>query len=147
MGATQRSNIYIHIYNTCLMRMRNQRYPMVSLSATHCNTLQHTATHCNTLQHTATHCNTLQHTATPVWWEWETRGIPWYHYRHTTGAAPHSDPSFWTRKESGAPCPFGESRRIIQFPTSAPPRLHCLPYIYICMYIYMHIYTHMYVYI
>ena len=28
------------------------------LSATHCNTLQHTATHCNTLQHTATHCNT-----------------------------------------------------------------------------------------
>jgi len=33
-------------------------------TATHCNTLQHTATHCNTLQHTATHCNTLQHTAT-----------------------------------------------------------------------------------
>jgi len=29
-----------------------------------CNTLQHTATHCNTPQHTATHCNTLQHTAT-----------------------------------------------------------------------------------
>jgi len=25
------------------------------VSATHCNTLQHTATHCNTLQHTATH--------------------------------------------------------------------------------------------
>ena len=34
------------------------------LTATHCNTLQHTATHCNTLQHTATHCNTLQHAAT-----------------------------------------------------------------------------------
>jgi len=47
------------------------------LTATHCNTLQHTATYCNTLQHTATHvstgvprlltathCNTLQHTAT-----------------------------------------------------------------------------------
>jgi len=64
------------------------------MTATHCNTLQHTATHritlqhpatqpeaivtglsihlsqdtymndCNTLQHTATHCNTLQHTAT-----------------------------------------------------------------------------------
>ena len=34
------------------------------VTATHCNTLQHTATHCNTLQHTATHCNTLQHTAT-----------------------------------------------------------------------------------
>ena len=32
------------------------------LTATHCNTLQHTAAHCNTLQHTATHCNTLQHT-------------------------------------------------------------------------------------
>jgi len=39
------------------------------ITATHCNTLQHTATHCNTLQHTATHlplgsmyhCNTLQH--------------------------------------------------------------------------------------
>jgi len=30
------------------------------MTATHCNTLQHTATHCNTLQHTATHCNTLQ---------------------------------------------------------------------------------------
>ena len=64
-----------------------------SLTATHCNTLQHPATpyntrgiqhirfilyhthnsqpheslalsHCNTLQHTATQCNTLQHTAT-----------------------------------------------------------------------------------
>jgi len=62
------------------------------LTATHCNTLQHTAPHCNTLQHTATnyiyaeeflyfninesfvlcnnkmltatHCKTLQHTAT-----------------------------------------------------------------------------------
>ena len=57
----------------------------VHVSATHCNTLQHTATHCNTnicmnrvhtlalvhvsathcntLQRSATHCNTLQHTA------------------------------------------------------------------------------------
>jgi len=54
----------------------------LQFAATHC-TLQHTvtrmpcclhrpsatarflsATHCNTLQHTATHCNTLQHTAT-----------------------------------------------------------------------------------
>ena len=34
------------------------------ITATHCNTLQHTATHCNTLQHTAAHCYTLQHTAT-----------------------------------------------------------------------------------
>ena len=34
------------------------------LTATHCNTLQHTPTHCDTLRHTATHCNTLQHTAT-----------------------------------------------------------------------------------
>ena len=43
----------------------------ISLTATHCNTLQHTTTHyntrqvdmyqphCNTLQHTSTHCNTL----------------------------------------------------------------------------------------
>ena len=30
------------------------RYYKIVLSATHCNTLQHTATHCNTLQHTAT---------------------------------------------------------------------------------------------
>jgi len=34
-------------------------------TATHCNTRQHTTTHCNTQQHTATHGNTLQHTATP----------------------------------------------------------------------------------
>jgi len=64
------------------------RTRFVTLTATHCNTLQHTATHCNilqhthlpvrrirscesntishsncdTLRHTATHCNTLQHT-------------------------------------------------------------------------------------
>ena len=51
--------------------------PNTPLTATHCDTLQHTATHCNTLQHTATHrlthpllqhtathCNTLQHTVT-----------------------------------------------------------------------------------
>ena len=31
-------------------------------TATQCNILWRTATHCNTLQHTATHCNTLQHT-------------------------------------------------------------------------------------
>jgi len=46
--------------------IRTDPYPDVSITATHCNTLQHTATHCNTLQHTATHCkhcNTLQHTA------------------------------------------------------------------------------------
>ena len=30
------------------------------VSATTCNTLQHTATHCNTRQQTATHCNTRQ---------------------------------------------------------------------------------------
>ena len=39
-----------------------------SITATQCNTLQHTATqcntpqHCNTLYHIETHCNTLQHT-------------------------------------------------------------------------------------
>jgi len=36
------------------------------LTATHCNTLQHSATYCSTLQHTATHGNTLQHTATQL---------------------------------------------------------------------------------
>ena len=35
---------------------------VVSCTATHCNTLQHTVTHCNTLHHTATYCNTLHHT-------------------------------------------------------------------------------------
>jgi len=53
-----------------------------TLSATHCNTLQHaynTATHCNTrgrqrsLQHTATRCSKLQHTAT----HYNTRGRRW----------------------------------------------------------------------
>jgi len=33
---------------------------LYTVTATHCNTLQHTATHCNSLQHTATHRNTLQ---------------------------------------------------------------------------------------
>ena len=35
-----------------------------SLTATHGNTRQHTATHCNTRRHTATNCNILQHIAT-----------------------------------------------------------------------------------
>jgi len=39
-----------------------------TVTATHCNTLQHTTTRCNmvqqSLQHTATHCNTVQHGAT-----------------------------------------------------------------------------------
>ena len=33
--------------------------PLSTVSATHCNTLQHTATHC---KHTASHCIALQHT-------------------------------------------------------------------------------------
>jgi len=44
---------------------------MCVITATHCNTLQHTATHfyvlregVPSLRHTATHCNILQHTAT-----------------------------------------------------------------------------------
>jgi len=37
---------------------------MRSVTATHCNMLQHPATHCNILQHPATHCDTLYHTAT-----------------------------------------------------------------------------------
>jgi len=32
----------------------------VGITATHCNTLQHTATRCNALQHNAPHRNTLQ---------------------------------------------------------------------------------------
>jgi len=71
------------------LRRLQQACCQYSLTATHCNTLQHTATlycntlqhthnpatpatgmlpvhsHCSTLPHTATHCNTLlQHTAT-----------------------------------------------------------------------------------
>ena len=50
----------------CMSRIHQNR--LLSLSATHWNTLQltatnyNTATHCNTLQHAATRCNTLQHT-------------------------------------------------------------------------------------
>jgi len=56
----------------CCQDLQERKTPGIrSLTATHCNTLQHvntpqhTATHCNTLQHadtlqhTATHCNTL----------------------------------------------------------------------------------------
>jgi len=36
-----------------------------NITATHCNTLQHTTTFCcNTLKHTTTYCYALQHTAT-----------------------------------------------------------------------------------
>jgi len=48
----QQGHILMCIY------IRTDPYPDISITATHCNTLQHTATHCNTLQHTATHCNT-----------------------------------------------------------------------------------------
>jgi len=34
-------------------------YSFLSLTPTHCNTLQHTTTHCNTPQHTATHRTTI----------------------------------------------------------------------------------------
>jgi len=40
---------------------------MVSLTATHCNTLQHTATHRNTLQHTAPRCRTGSSAGTRRW--------------------------------------------------------------------------------
>ena len=50
-----------------LLKTPSERYNISKVTATHCNTLQHTATHCtthcSTLQHTETHCNTLQHTA------------------------------------------------------------------------------------
>jgi len=68
---------YVYIYErkdteiVCVIRfvyIRATEHPLARITATHCNTLQHTATHivkyCNTLQHTAKHCNTLQHTAT-----------------------------------------------------------------------------------
>ena len=48
----------------CLPANHIQSTDSLQHTATHCNTLQHTATHCNTLQHSATHCNTLQHSAT-----------------------------------------------------------------------------------
>ena len=43
----------------------------LTLTAIHCNTLQHTATHCNTLQHTATQASRYM---TP---------LPWSHCRCT----------------------------------------------------------------
>jgi len=63
--------VYTNLHGTCWY------LSVWRISATHCNTLQHTATRCNTLQHTTTctylsheyphvfytHCNTLQHTA------------------------------------------------------------------------------------
>ena len=38
-----------------LYHLRHVKVMSTFVTATHCNTLQHTATHCNTLQHTATH--------------------------------------------------------------------------------------------
>jgi len=40
------------------------RSPLLQLTASHCNTVQHPASRCNTLQQAVKHCNTLQHTAT-----------------------------------------------------------------------------------
>jgi len=40
---------------------RNVALLSPQVTATHCNTLQHTTAFCNTLQHTATRCNILQH--------------------------------------------------------------------------------------
>ena len=50
--------------STNFNRLDNNATTAHTVTAQHCNTLQHTATRGNTLQHTATHCNTLQHTAT-----------------------------------------------------------------------------------
>ena len=55
---------YVNIYIATYQESSIIRHIHRGLTATHCNTLQHTATQCNTLQHTATHCNSLQHTAT-----------------------------------------------------------------------------------
>ena len=77
--ATYCNTVHCNIH-CCNAGERRESLCISLLSATHCNTLQHTATHCNTLQHTATHCNmqslsrqrralrihlySLQHTAT-----------------------------------------------------------------------------------
>ena len=78
---------FIHMCDTWLNRIKDLTCSFVGfisfiwgkwLTATHCNTLQHTATHLYhtadlfvwgnySLQHTATHCNTLQHTATHLY--------------------------------------------------------------------------------
>jgi len=67
LAALRPSRLVGLIFNTEMTR---------PLTATHCNTLQHTAphtvehcntlyhTHCYTLQHSATYCNTQQHTVT-----------------------------------------------------------------------------------
>jgi len=72
----------ILVYQECMKSAYKESFFSCScarcITATHCNTLQHSATHCNTsqrlllvlnaqdvlLQHTATHCHTLPHTAT-----------------------------------------------------------------------------------
>ena len=54
----------IHTWHDSFMGDRARSYLWrPQLSATHCNTLQHTATNYNTLYHTTTHCTTLPHTA------------------------------------------------------------------------------------
>jgi len=88
------------IHMTWLIHMRDMSNPFVTwlvhrgrdtLSATHCNTLQHTATrknrphriatHCSTLQYAATHCNTLQHTEHTVTYCNTPPGFPRPSYR------------------------------------------------------------------
>jgi len=59
------------------------------LTATHCNTLNHTATHCTTLQHTAPCGTTLQHTATQVNWG-PKRLLKIAPYRHMCSSDPQS---------------------------------------------------------
>ena len=57
--------MYIHIaFNRRCLVECFVRCLLMTVTATHCNTLQHTATQCITLQHTATCCNTMQYAAT-----------------------------------------------------------------------------------
>ena len=63
---------FLVIGNRYLWTCSDTQTQAQTLSATHCNKLQHTATQCSPMQHTAAHCNTLQDTAinysdTPKW--------------------------------------------------------------------------------
>ena len=58
-------NAFIHMqWVTNFGNLTSCNAPQHTVTATHCNTLQHNATHCNTLQDSSKHCDMLQHTAT-----------------------------------------------------------------------------------
>ena len=64
MRRVTRTDTLLHTEIHCNTPMYYNKYVALlaaMLSATHCNTLQHTAAHCSTLQHTATHQWTATH--------------------------------------------------------------------------------------